>query len=519
MMDEASRKIVSHKVKTAGEIAAAVGARPRDKKVIMCHGTFDIVHPGHVRHLLYAKSKGDILVASLTADAHIMKANFRPFVPQELRAFNLAALEVVDFVVIDNDPTPIKNIGLIQPDYFAKGYEYAKSGLHPRTAEEKTAVEAYGGEILFTPGDIVYSSSNIIETEPPAIATEKLIALLEAEKLSFDDLRNSIDKFRGIRVHVIGDTIIDSYTHTVLIGGMTKTPTMSVRFENRSDFVGGAGIVAKHLRSAGADVTFSTVLGDDSLAEFALKDLGDAGVECTPVIDRTRPTTHKNAIVAGGYNLLKIDTLDNRSISERIVSTFAQQIEETPADIVVFADFRHGIFNRDTIAPLTKSIPKDAFRVADSQVASRWGNILEFNNFDLITPNEREARFALGDQDSVVRPLGLELYRQAECRTLILKLGERGLLTYRAVPQNYEDVRAFFTVDTFAERVVDAVGSGDALLAYAALALFKTKNAVIGSVLGSLAAAVECEHEGNVPVRPKDVLQKLDHFERYVTYG
>src|SRR4029450_13835830 len=137
MMDEASTKIVSHKVKTAKEIAAAVGGRPRDKKVIMCHGTFDIVHPGHIRHLLYAKSKGDVLVASLTADAHIMKANFRPFVPQELRAFNLAALEVVDFVVIDNDPTPMKNIGLIQPDYFAKGYEYTKSGLHPRTAEEK----------------------------------------------------------------------------------------------------------------------------------------------------------------------------------------------------------------------------------------------------------------------------------------------------------------------------------------------------------------------------------------------
>ncbi len=519
MMDEASRKIVSHKVKTASEIAAAVGARPRDKKVIMCHGTFDIVHPGHVRHLLYAKSKGDILVASLTADAHIMKANFRPFVPQELRAFNLAALEVVDFVVIDNDPTPMKNIALIQPDYFAKGYEYTKTGLHPRTAEEKNAVEAYGGEIIFTPGDIVYSSSFIIESEPPAIATEKLIALLEAENLRFDDLRSSLDKFRGVRVHVIGDTIIDSYTHTVLIGGMTKTPTMSVRYENRSDFVGGAGIVAKHLQSAGAEVTFSTVLGDDSLAEFALGNLTEAGVNCTPVIDRTRPTTHKNAIIAGGYNLLKIDTLDNRSISERIVATFSEQIQETPTDIIVFADFRHGIFNRDTIVPLTKAIPEGVFRVADSQVASRWGNILEFNNFDLITPNEREARFALGDQDSVVRPLGLELYRQAACKTLILKLGERGLLTYRAVPQNYEDVRAFFTVDTFAERVVDAVGSGDALLAYATLALFKTKNAVIGSVLGSLAAAVECEHEGNVPVHPKDVLQKLDHFERYVNYG
>ncbi len=519
MMDQASRKLLSHKIKTAEEIAAAIGPRPRDKKVIMCHGTFDIVHPGHVRHLLYAKSKGDLLVASLTADAHIAKANFRPYVPQELRAFNLAALEVVDFVVIDNEATPIRNIDVIRPDYFAKGYEYTKSGLHPRTSEEKNAIEAYGGEILFTPGDIVYSSSHIIETEPPAIATEKLMALLEAEKLTFDDLRDSLGQLNGVRVHVIGDTIIDSYTNTVLIGGMTKTPTMSVRFDNRTDFVGGAGIVAKHLRSAGAEVSFTTVLGDDSLAEFALKDLSAAGVNCMPVIDRTRPTTNKNAIVAGGYNLLKVDTLDNRSISERISETFAQQIGDTPADIVVFSDFRHGIFNRDTIPPLTQAIPANAFRVADSQVASRWGNILEFNGFDLITPNEREARFALGDQDSVVRPLGLQLYQQAKCRTLILKMGERGLLTFRAVPQNYDDVRAFFTVDTFAERVVDAVGSGDALLAYAALSLFKTKNAVIASVLGSLAAAVECEHQGNVPVTPKNVLDKLDHFERYVTYS
>jgi rfaE bifunctional protein kinase chain/domain len=331
-------------------------------------------------------------------------------------------------------------------------------------------------------------------------------------------LRETLDKLKGIRVHVVGDTIIDSYTNTVLIGGMTKTPTMSVRFDNRTDFVGGAGIVAKHLKSAGADVTFSTVLGDDSLAEFALEDLKEAGVNCTPLIDSTRPTTNKNAIVAGGYNLLKVDTLDNRSISERILATLIEQIAETPADIIVFSDFRHGIFNRDTIPPLIKVIPEGVFRVADSQVASRWGNILEFKGFDLITPNEREARFALGDQDSVVRPLGLQLYRAALCKTLILKLGERGLLTYQSIPQTTEDVRSFFSMDSLTERVADAVGSGDALLAYAALSLFATKNNVIASVLGSLAAAVECEHVGNVPVRPKDVIDKLDRFERFVKY-
>lgn len=519
MMDDASKRIVNRKIKTAAEIAAAVGPRPRTAKVIMCHGTFDIVHPGHVRHLLYAKSKGDILIASLTSDAHIVKADFRPFVPQELRAINLAALEMVDFVVIDTDAKPLGNIGIIQPDYFAKGYEYTKNGLDHRTAEEKAAVESYGGELIFTPGDIVYSSSHLIELEPPAIATEKMMALLDAEGLTIDHLREVFEKLRDIRVHVVGDTIVDSYTRTTLIGGMTKTPTMSVRFESKSDFVGGAGIVAKHLKAVGAEVSFSTVLGADALGQFVLDDLATAGVKCLPIIDQTRPTTNKNAIIAGGYNLLKVDTLDNRAISDRTLTTTTEQIAETPADIVIFSDFRHGIFNRDTIPALTKVIPKGIFRVADSQVASRWGNILDFQSFDLITPNEREARFALGDQDSVVRPLGLELYRQAGCKTLILKLGERGLMTFRNIPKSDVDVRSFFSLDSFAERIVDPVGSGDALLAYATLALFATGSAVIASILGSLAAAVECEHEGNIPVGPKDVIGKLDRFERLVNYA
>lgn len=516
MMDEPSRKIVSHKIKSPQEIAALIGAPPRDKKVIMCHGTFDLVHPGHVRHLLYAKSMGDVLIASLTADEHILKANFRPFVPQELRAFNLAALECVDYVVIDTQATPLTNLGVIKPDYFAKGYEYNKEGLHPKTAEEKKVIESYGGEIIFTPGDIVYSSSHIIETEPPEISTEKLMLLLEAQGIDFDDLRKGLDRLKGLKVHVVGDTIIDSLTQCTMIGGMTKTPTMSVRFEEQQDFVGGAGIVAKHLKAAGAEVTFSTVLGEDALAEFTLNDLAKAGVHCVPVLDRTRPTTNKNAIVAGGYRLLKVDKVDNRSISDRILGHLAEQIRDTPADIVMFSDFRHGIYNRDTIPPLTAALPKGVFRVADSQVASRWGNILEFHDFDLITPNEREARFALGDQDSVIRPLGLKLYRAAGCKVLMLKLGERGMMTF--VSETDNDVRAFFTLDSFAGQVVDAVGSGDALASYAALALHATGSPVIASVLGSISAAVECEFDGNIPVQPKDVLAKIERIERQVHY-
>ncbi len=515
-MDAASRHLFSHKIKTAEQIREAIGPRPRRKKVIMCHGTFDVVHPGHVRHLLYAKTKADILVASLTADVHIMKGNMRPYVPEDLRAINLAALEMVDYVVVDRDPTPLKNLTIIQPDYFAKGYEYTAGSVHPKTQEEINVLESYGGEVIFTPGDIVYSSTALIELAPPSIAVEKLMLLMQGEGVGFDDLRGALQKLKGLRAHVVGDTIVDSYTYTSMIGGMTKTPTISVRFEKKTDYVGGAGIVAKHLKAAGAEVTFSTVLGDDAYKSFVLDDLNTYGVHCLPIIDPTRPTINKNAIVSEGYRLLKVDTLDNRSISDKIVEQLRRQIGDTRADALVFSDFRHGIFNRSTIPHLTSAIPAGTFRVADSQVASRWGNILEFEGFDLITPNEREARFALGDQDSVVRPLALELHRRSKCRTVILKCGDRGLITYRS--DSAEDYRAFYTIESFANRVVDAVGAGDALLAYATLALVATKNDVIASILGNMAAGIECEHDGNVPVTPDLMLKKIEAVEKHARF-
>ena len=457
-----------------------------------------------------------MLIASLTADEHIKKGNMRPYVPQDLRAMNLAALEMVDYVVVDQDPTPLKNLALIEPDYFAKGYEYTAGSVNPKTQEEINVIEGYGGEIIFTPGDIVYSSSALIELSPPSIAVEKLMTLMEAEGVSFQDLRDALQDIKGLRVHVVGDTIVDSYTFCSMIGGMTKTPTMSVRFDKKVDFVGGAGVVAKHLRAAGADVMFSTVLGDDAYKSFVLDDLNAAGVHCLPIVDGTRPTTNKNAIVAETYRLLKVDTLDNRSISDKIVELLRLQLAEIATDAVVFSDFRHGIFNRGNISQLTAAIPRNAFRVADSQVASRWGNILEFQGFDLITPNEREARFALGDQDSVVRPLALELFKRSGCGTLMLKCGERGIITYRSISPS--DPRAFFNIDTFAGRVVDAVGAGDALLAYATLSMVATKNEVIASILGNMAAGVECEHEGNWPVTPKSVMSKIDAIEKQVKY-
>src|SRR5215471_6084854 len=350
------------KIKSLEELQRAIGPRPRRRKVIMCHGTFDIVHPGHLRHLAYAKEKADLLIASLTADEHIMKANFRPYVPQELRAANLAALEFVDFVIVDPNPTPIEHMKVLQPDYFAKGYEYFSNGVPPRTREEMDTLAEYGGEMVFTPGDVVYSSSALIDSQPPNLGIEKLLALMESEGFDFDDLRRSLTRLSGIRVHVVGDTIVDSYSHCSLLGAAAKSPTFSVKHDVTERYAGGAAVVAKHVKAGGADVTFSTVLGEDDVGRYVIDDLRQAGIECVPFVDRTRPTTHKERFIADGYKLLQVDRVDNRSISERAQVFLQEKLRDTQADVIVFSDFRHGIFNGLTIGSLKAAIPAGALK-------------------------------------------------------------------------------------------------------------------------------------------------------------
>ncbi len=507
----------SYKIKTREELKELVGPFPRDKKVIMCHGMFDVVHPGHVRHLAYAKSKSDILIASITADKHNKKGVYRPHVPQNIRALNLAAFEMVDYVLIDDEAKPLVNLEYLQPNYFAKGFEYTGEGLPPATQEEADIVEGYGGEMIFTPGDVVYSSSNFIKMSEPNIGVEKLLSLMETNKVTFKDLRDALMSLGGRSVHIVGDTIIDSYTRTTLIGGQTKTPTFSVLYQGQDNYIGGAGIVAQHIRAAGADVVFSTVLGNDQFKDFTIEGLEEAGVNIKPIIDPTRPTTNKNAIIAGGYRLLKVDTLDNRSISDKVVQQLLDDIQTSNCDAVVFSDFRHGIFNKQTVSVLTDAIPSDVYKVADSQVASRWGNITDFKGFDLITPNEREARFALADQDSTVGMLSTALYEQTQNKMLLLKLGPRGVFVNRNADE--ENDNNYFSIDTFADQVLDAVGSGDALLSYATLAMMATNSEVIAAILGSMAAACECEYDGNIPIKPENVMKKIDAVEKLANYG
>ena len=466
----------------------------------MCHGVFDVVHPGHIRHLAFAKSKAEILVASLTSDKFVTKGRYRPHIPESLRAYSLSAFDMVDFVVIDDNPKPLETIKYLKPDFFAKGFEYSDD-LPKETREEIEIIDEYGGSILFSPGDIVYSSSKLLTEHLPRINNEKLFHLLDQDQSDLDKMISHIENFKNFKVHVIGDTIVDTYTRTQLIGGNTKTPTFSVLYGSHEDYVGGAGIVAKHLVSAGAQVTFTSVVGDDELGKFVKKDMKNHNLNLNLIIDKNRPTTNKNAIIADDYRLLKIDKLDNSPYDTKIYDEIKDKINSIECDAIIFSDFRHGMFTKSSISTLSSKLPENIFKVADSQVASRWGNITEFKGFDLITPNEREARFSLADQDSNIAKLAFDLKEATNCSNVIMKLGKRG--AFFVCDNTYN------SVDSFTTEIKDAVGAGDALLAYSTLMMLSSKSLIQSTILGSIAAALECEFDGNIPVISKMVTERI----------
>ena len=505
-------KNIYQKIVNSKQLIKLTGKFPRTKKILMCHGVFDLVHPGHIRHLQYCKKHCDYLVVSITTDKHVLKSDFRPYVPEKLRALNLAAIELIDFVLIDKESKPLKNLKFIKPDIYGKGYEYVDGKINPKTQEEIDVIKSYGGEFMYTPGDYVQSSSYIIENNKPDLKLVKLKTLMENEKITFKNLYECLKNIKNEKVFVLGDTIVDSYVETEFIGSNAKTPTFSVRYINKDDYVGGAGVVAKHLSAAGANVTFCSILGEDKLSNFVKKDLKKNKIKVIFFSEKNRPTTNKQVYIAQNYRLLKVDTLDNTPINEDLINNISKEIKKIRKGSIVFSDFRHGIFNKSSIKKLISSINKNILKVGDSQIASRWGNILDFKNFDLITPNEKEARFALGDQDSAIRPLASKLYEKANCKSLILTLGSRGILTIRK--ERYKnDARAFFSVDSFADNVLDPVGCGDSLLAYSTLAYKVTKNDVISSIIGIIASSIEAGINGNLPIKNTDIEKKLKQIE------
>jgi rfaE bifunctional protein nucleotidyltransferase chain/domain len=132
------------------------------KKVVQCHGCFDLMHPGHIKHFQEARQMGDVLVVTVTPDRYIDKGPDRPAFNQELRAESIAALECVNYVAINKWPTAEETLRLLRPNIYVKGQEF--ENLEDKTGKiqkEYDVIREIGAEIRFTHG-IVFSSTKLL---------------------------------------------------------------------------------------------------------------------------------------------------------------------------------------------------------------------------------------------------------------------------------------------------------------------------------------------------------------------
>ncbi|NDD72934.1 MAG: ADP-heptose synthase, partial [Actinobacteria bacterium] len=288
---------------------------------VFVSGTFNVLHPGHVRLLKFAKESGEKLVVGVLSDK---VAGVSAHVPEEFRLEAVKMNGLVDEAFLIED-SPNDAIRRIKPALVVKGKEH-KNQENP----EQQAVESYGGKLLFSSGDVVFTSLDLIRREM-ASQDQKIInlpiAFMKRRGVQVKDLVALVEKLGQVKVVVIGDTIVDEYISCDPLGMSEEDPTIVVTPVSSKKFVGGAAIVAAHAASLGAQVKYFSVVGNDETAQFCRDELTRFGVDHELVVDDSRPTTLKQRFRSRAKTLLRVSHLVQRSVDEPIQKALIKSVK------------------------------------------------------------------------------------------------------------------------------------------------------------------------------------------------
>ena len=469
---------------------------------VFVSGTFNVLHPGHLRLLKFARESGEKLVVGVLSDRI---AGVAAHVPQELRLDSVKMNGLVDDAFIIEDSV-IDVILKLKPALVVKGKEH-------RTHEnsEQKAVDSYGGKLLFSSGDVVFSSLDLIRREmgiqePKAISLP--IDFMLRRGVTNSSLLSLLAKMEKVKVVVVGDTIADEYISCDPLGMSEEDPTIVVTPISTRTFIGGAAIVAAHASSLGAKVKYFSVVGNDETAKFCRGELTKYGVEHDLLIDDARPTTLKQRFRSRNKTLLRVSHLVQRSIDESMQASLSSKVIAAcqDADLLIFSDFNYGCLPQAVVDQIIAVAVKNEIKiVADSQSSSQIGDIARFRNADLLLPTEREARLALRNTEDGLVVLAELVCKVADANCVILKLGEQGVLLHGRRGSSWETDQ----IEALNSAPQDVAGAGDCMMVAASLAMTVGANLWESGTLGSLAAAIQVGRVGNTPITLAELLHEL----------
>ena len=466
-----SAKIVSM------EIAEAISkeAKSRGKKIGMCHGVFDLLHPGHFAHFRVAKSAVDILFVSVTVDLYVKKGPGRPLFQESVRAAIISMLECVDYVVFSNHETALHSIEKIRPDTYFKGSDYRNlaDDVTGMILKEVHEVEKFGGIVVFT--DELSSSSTRLINQHFSNKSQEVEMWLEAfkKKYTVEQVYHYLDLIKDLRVGILGEIIVDKYTSCDPLAKSSKDPILAFQKLETKTYLGGILAIRDNLMSWLDNVSLYTIAPKQIPTEdrIPLETALNSENVCIVRTEAKLIVKHRYVDINSGSRVFETYDFDPTS-SFRNRELLIERIGlcNPQSDVFIVADFGHGLISKEFAEELSSL---DIFLAVNTQ--SNAGNrgyntMTKYSRANFISLNGSELQLELRDKNPNYEVVVPEYMNRLKAQYAVVTLGSKGMMVFS------RDANTL--IPALGSVVVDKVGAGDSVLA-------------IGSVLARIEAPIE----------------------------
>jgi rfaE bifunctional protein kinase chain/domain len=323
--------------------------------------------------------------------------------------------------------------------------------------------------------------------------------------LTVERARDLVRAMRRVRVLVVGDVMLDEFVWGRVSRISPEAPVPVVQVTGQSFHVGGAGNVARNIRSLGGRVVLAGVVGKDAAAERIKQDLSAAGVTASLTRDPSRPTTLKTRIVAHHQQIVRADRerVDPLSgdLEPDILGNLARWSPSCNA--IVVSDYQKGVVTQRLMGDVASLARRHRIPVL---VDPKVPHFRLYRGASVITPNQLEAEQATARRIRSAADLatvGRRLLSRLACRAVLLTRGEHGMSLF-------EKGQRPFHVPTAAREVFDVTGAGDTVIAGLALALCAGAEMKEAAVLANHAAGVAVGKLGTAVVEPDELVAAVD---------
>ena len=481
--------------------------KKKNNKIILCHGVFDLLHLGHLRHFKEAKEFGDILFVSITEDKFINKGFNRPYFNTNQRLEALSLINSIDYVFVNESKDAIKSIKELQPDVYCKGQDYKNrnSDITLKIRKEEKECKKNGGIIKFTKSEMFSSSKLLNGIEEKNEKLHKYLTELKLKNFP-KKIIETIDSLDKKEIVLIGETIIDKYNFCETLGKSGKEPHLVLKKINEESYLGGVIAIAKNLAPLCKSVKVISVLGEKKeYLNFIKKNLPN-NVKLDLIYKKNSSTICKSRFVdkVNKYKVLGVYDVDDENLSSKEEKDLSKKIIRSinQDKIVIVSDYGHGMISKKNANLICK---KSNFLSLNTQInASNKGyhSVSKYKGYNFLIINENELRYELRDRTSNLKTLSILIAKKNNIKKVVITKGQSGSILYDKKSKNYIECPALIN------KVIDKVGAGDFMLSIMSLLISLKLEDKASLFVGNLVGAMSVSNMANSEFIDKINLKK-----------